>query len=608
MTGFSCPYGVPRRRLKEDAYKVSYANASFNQFRIAERVLAFLAYKMGVEGRMRTNLNFKEFKSKLCKRGYRTDGEFLQTCPITKQKQRIGIEIHGCAFHAHPDCSQLDQKWVDIQHCEHPVVKDHTYLQLFERDNKRLKDLLQHEFHTIHVFRLCQFEREFLLEGISPRWKEWKDWCENIRPDLNVDANERGWTETEILNEIVAGRIRGFLICDVVVEGEARERTENFPIIFRHATVKRSDLDSWMRERLESRGAMKRPVRQLVSVHRGKQITVSTNLVQFYHRMGAKIRNITKIFQYLFTDALTDFVNTASQLRFASKTIDEKIISGLQKSLVVSTYGKCCQNPLLFKKTVIAGEKELMKHIYAKNLHNIEYLGDGEGEGGGGIYEVNLKPKKITFNSYLPLSCTILDNAKLRILSLVYDVLQPFFRDDTYDFFTTQTDSLSLMTCAKDFEDFIESCIKEDKKAEFEAIRPLYFPPKKVETEEDRFAPFKPGIYKVEWSGSHAIALSSKSYMVVDETKEKVRKLALRGLPKKSAKKIKFETFENTLHSGESIFADVSNMSFIGNKMRYLITRREAIAGFVYSKRKIRDPKYFSTQTLDLSDSDSDLN
>ena len=262
------------------------------------------------------------------------------------------------------------------------------------------------------------------------------------------------------------------------------------------------------------------------------------------------------------------------------------------------------ENPRLYKKTIITSEKDVLKYVYAANLHNIEFLGRNS-ETGDGIYEVNLKPKRIHFKNYLPLSTLILDSAKLRILSLVYDVLEPFFRDDCYDFFTTQTDSLSIMTCAQDFEDFLESCIKDGKRQEFDAIRHLYFPPKKIVTDQDRYSIYKPGIFKVEWQGSHAIALSSKSYIVCNEDKTKVEKIALRGLPKKIAKKLKFDTFKNTLLTGESIFADVPCMSFVGDKMLFLLNKREAVSGFVYSKRKIRDPTWFSTETLDLS-SDSE--
>ena len=91
---FNVPWGFPRRRLKEDGYKVSYSNKEFHQFRQAELVLAFLAHRMGVD--MRTNLNFQEFKSRLCKKAYRTDGEFLQYCPTTKQCKRIGVEVSVC--------------------------------------------------------------------------------------------------------------------------------------------------------------------------------------------------------------------------------------------------------------------------------------------------------------------------------------------------------------------------------------------------------------------------------------------------------------------------------------------------------------------------------
>ena len=245
------------------------------------------------------------------------------------------LQINGCAFHAHPGCTQTGKPWQEVQHTPHPVVKGLTYNQLYERDEERVRELLEHEFHQVHVVRLCQFEKQFWLPE-SPQKQVWEDWTQE-RPDLNLDF-KKTFSEEEVLEEIAQGRIKGFLICDILVDGELRKRTENFPIIFRHATVQRKHLGQWMQEKLESRGQMKRPVRQLISVHKAKQHVISTLFAQFYIRMGAKLSNVTKIFQYLFTDALTDFVNKASELRFASKTLDEKILSGLQKSMVVSTW------------------------------------------------------------------------------------------------------------------------------------------------------------------------------------------------------------------------------------------------------------------------------
>ena len=78
---------------------------------------------------------------------------------------------------------------------------------------------------------------------------------------------KRPFSEEQLLQGIVAGRLFGYVQCDIEVPEHLRDYFSNFPPIFKNAVVSRDDLMIYcnlMKEYAEKEGIMPQPRRRLI--------------------------------------------------------------------------------------------------------------------------------------------------------------------------------------------------------------------------------------------------------------------------------------------------------------------------------------------------------
>ena len=123
------------------------------------------------------------------------------------------------------------------------------------------------------------------------------------------DILKKWSNEKDLLNGIQSGRIFGFVICDIICPQEVYDEIKsiNFPPIIQRGIIDEDLLSPYMLDRCKSRG-YKLPQKTLIQTYNGEQILLYTPLVQFYMRLGLKIKNVTKFVQYKATHPLEPFV------------------------------------------------------------------------------------------------------------------------------------------------------------------------------------------------------------------------------------------------------------------------------------------------------------
>jgi hypothetical protein len=87
-------------------------------------------------------------------------------------------------------------------------------------------------------------------------------------------------------------------------------------------------------------------------------------------------------------------------------------------------------------------EPNLLKCVYSGNYMSCEPL--GKIDNGHELYEVKKKPAIIHYKFPIHIGAHIVNESKKLILELVYEVIKPNFLDDSFQFFATTTDSVSL--------------------------------------------------------------------------------------------------------------------------------------------------------------------
>ena len=135
-------------------------------------------------------------------------------------------------------------------------------------------------------------------------------------------------------------------------------------------------------------------------------------------------------------------------------------------------------------------------------------------------YEVESCKKTIKLNLPSQIGFFVYQYGKLRMLQFYYDFLDKYLDRSDFQMCEMDTDSAYIAIA----EDSVESLVKPELKAEFEADKRNWFP--RTDTPEHKaYDKRTPGLFKVEWEGQGIIGLCSKTYYCFG-TKDK---LVVRG-------------------------------------------------------------------------------
>ena len=364
--------------------------------------------------------------------------------------------------------------------------------------------------------------------------------------------------------------------------------------------VSRDDCGPMMRSYLKKMKLLKKPKLELISSHFGHQILVSCNLCAFYLSIGAIVKNITLIIQYKISKALRGMVETACEMRYratSSMVPDDKALGNVMKAAVVSCYGKMGANPLKITSVRYLDSNSLLKAIYKEQFTTVEYVTSLDGIDDH-LYELRKRPSTVHYCSPVQCSSYILNSAKLRVLKLVYEVLEPCFDPHSFSYFNSNTDSVGIICAERSLEEWFERRIKPEMKEKFAALRNEYFV-LAGNSDEARRSFFKAGIWKQEYIGQIAFGLSSKIYSVFrfEDKEEKLVKLSCRSVPHNCIKNIRALDFFKVLHYHEPVTVCYESFNFILGDMYHEKNFKCAITPY-YIKRVVLPD--FTTKTLDL--------
>ena len=582
------PVGHEIIRRVETGFLPEYGCKKFEHYKNAERILAFYKFSLGLQ-------NFKTYHQggeRVCateKYKFRPDGvgEFWSD---GKFQCHVVVEVWGHKSHV---CSIHNKNPTDYHHTRRRKNGEKmTYEQVESFDRWRL-DCLKNEWPDakIIVVEMCVFQRDYEQESGSHH-SEYKLFLDEYS-HFKLDKKKK--TEEEILLDIANERIHGFIVADFECGPELREKTENFPILFKKAMVSRDDCGPIMGSYLKKMKLLRKPKLELISSHTGRGLVVSTKLCAFYLRLGVRVTNVQKIIQYSLSTALKEMVDTACEMRYRASSMgpDEKAIGNLMKALVVSCYGKMCTNPLKMTCVKYLNSNSLLKSLYKDQFTTVEYVGAlGVDDN---LYEMRKKPTVAHFSSPIHCSMWILNSAKLKVLELVYEVIQPCFDPRSYCYFCTQTDSVSIVCSERGLQEWFQNRVKPEMREHFEQLRKKYFVAK-GESDEAKKSKFKAGVWKEEWAGTLAIGLSSKIYSVFND-EEKLLKLSCRSVPQNCVKNVSFSDLFNVLHMQVPIVVKYETFNYVMGQMYCDEVSKCAITPY-YIKRVVLDD--FTTMTLNV--------
>ena len=361
-------------------------------------------------------------------------------------------------------------------------------------------------------------------------------------------------SRNDLLAKLLDGSFFGVILVDIHTPDHLRHRFREMTPIFKHASLSREDIGPHMRHYAEENNIMTQPRNALIGSYFATEILLSSRLAKWYLEHGLVISKIYRAVEY---EPVKCFEKFASEVSHARRQGDEDpskaILAQTFKLLGNSGYGKTIENPFKYERVVYVNDVEpLVRDPLFKDFNEVD----------GGLFEVSLLPKKITWGNCIHIGFMVYNYAKLRILEFYYDCVLHYIDERDFVMLEMDTDSL-YMALSGDFE----SLVKDELKDEFYRNYSLWFPAVSCDQhlpefirERDRFDRSRPccvkkhrfelrtrGLFKVEYvtteEGSAFVGLSSKTYFCHGGHS----KIACKGLQKSNP--LDLEQFHNVLKS-----------------------------------------------------------
>ena len=147
-------------------------------------------------------------------------------------------------------------------------------------------------------------------------------------------------SEEQLLQQIIDGRLSGYVRCEIEVPEHLRDYFSNFSPIFKNTVVSRDDIANLMKEYAEKEGITPQPIRMLISSFILTNGTIITALLLFYLKLGLVCRKIQRFVQYTPRKCLNNFAQSAVDAgRQGDKNPNSSVVAETMKLLANSFYG-----------------------------------------------------------------------------------------------------------------------------------------------------------------------------------------------------------------------------------------------------------------------------
>ena len=500
--------------------------------------------------------------------------------PGSGDKTKI-YEFNGCYHHAHAQGSDCPL-WKGKKPEELTRMKS-RYSETLKKEETLKK--MGYEYETIWE---CEFQE---LKRNEPSIQ--KD-IDNLSPKFW--KNHRGSvTEEVLLKSIREDKLFGFLLVDVAVPDQLREHFEDFPPIFSNQEIYKTDIGEHMQEFISNAEIpFNKPRKLLVSGMRAKSILLSSSLIKWYLDHGIKIEKIHQVVEFCSGFPFKDFVALVTQKRKeGAKDPLKEAVAELFKLLGNSSYGSQLLDKEKYTVTkLVHGQRNAKMQVNDTRFQNLIPLGDE-------CYEVSKLHKDIEMNLPIQIGFQILQLAKLRMLSFVYDFIMKYIHRDSFQIIQTDTDSLYLALSGSSLKDCVHKHLlpeiieqTELRCGDLGRHENAYLPRTccKTHNADDNKTP---GLFKIEFLGTKMLCLSSKTY--VGTSTNGTHKISCKGVNKMSVlRNNPIEIFESVLKDKKSRCGNnigfrmhcgvMSTYTQTRSAFPYLYFKREVLADGVTTK------------------------
>ena len=388
-----------------------------------------------------------------------------------------------------------------------------------------------------------EMRRDYIQQRGYEIVEKWEcEWWSLYKTDAPVKsylrANfpyKRPLSEEQLLQQIIDGRLFGYVQCDIEVPEHLRDYFSNFHPILKNTVVSRDDIGNLMKEYAEKEGTMSQPRRMLFSSFILTNGTIMTPLLLLYFTLGLVCRKIHRFVQYTPRKCFNSFVQSAVDARgHGDKNPTSSVVADTMKLLANSSYGYQIMDRSRHTVTKYLSDEKTHSAINSKLFKRPNRKTDQ-------LYEVELVKSEMEHRESIIVGFFILQYAKLRMLELYYNFFKKFCDTGKYEELEMDTDSLFLALSEKK----LEGVILPKKRAEWDQLRSKDCTDDFTANATDNFFPRtccnvhkkrdkrEPGLFKEKFRCAEMLCLRSKTYCCYDKQTNK-HKFSSKRLNKKT--------------------------------------------------------------------------
>jgi hypothetical protein len=289
-----------------------------------------------------------------------------------------------------------------------------------------------------------------------------------------------------------------------------------------------------------------------------------TPLLKWYLEHGLKLEAVNSIVVYQPQKIFEWFVDQVTEARRTGDTDKSKaIFAEVYKLLENSAYGKLIEALERHTNTIYTKHEgtvdQALRSTWFEDLTEVD-----------DAYEIESRKSKVTIKRPFQVGIAVYQLAKLRILEFYYDFLDRYVDRSDFELIQMDTDSLYFALSAEK----LEQVIKPELREEFDACKNKWLA-------WDKWSNRTPGLFKLEFEGTRAIALCSKCYFVDGE---KTSKSSSKGMSKRQ-NAITWKRFEEALN-GSIDKAENRGFRMLGGKMHTYHQNKLGLSAY-YDKRYV---------------------
>ena len=144
----------------------------------------------------------------------------------------------------------------------------------------------------------------------------------------------------QLFEELKAGRLFGYVQCDIEVPENLGANSANFPPIFRNTLVSKSGIGDLMKNYAEEERLLSQPRKMLISSFTFQNGTLITPLLLFYLQLGLVCTKLHRFVEYTPKKCFNKFVQSAVDARRqGDENPNTSVVAETMKLLANSSYG-----------------------------------------------------------------------------------------------------------------------------------------------------------------------------------------------------------------------------------------------------------------------------